>query len=295
MKTDGLSSYAENELIRYSNGICSRMKGTSEEVEDFREEMLIHLRTSVMELLHEGMPEEVAVRLALERFGEPSDVEQELARLNKLKRVFSNNMLVASITLLITGTLLTAFVPLWNEILHYRSVKSVFAEVDTHMGNKDHPITAEMEAAVAKQVNRKWDIQAANLAVIDNGEAVSRIDYVYPDSYRDETVKNNGFSYKERWFVYHPSSGTAVKIPGTDKSVSIELSSTLLSDTAFMAGLSLLFGYWLLFAIWGSLNAYHSRNGHPFWVAAFLLFNVFGYLLYRVLTSNRLQRRLRTA
>lgn len=292
---DGLSSYAENELIRYSNGICGRMKGTSAEVDDFREEMLIHLRASVMELLHEGIPEDEAVRIALERFGEPSDVEKELARLNKLRRVFSNNMLLASIILLFTGTLLTAFVPLWNEIFHYRSVKSVFAEVSTHMGTKDRPITPEMEAAVAKQVNRKWDIRAANLAVIDNGQAVSRIDYVFPDSYRDETVKNNGFSFKERWFVYHPSSGTAVKIPGTDKSVAIELSSTYLSDTVLMAGLSLLFGYWLLFAVWGSLNAYHNRKGHPLWVAVFLLFNVFGYLLYRTLTSSRLQRCLRIA
>ncbi|MCQ6559667.1 permease prefix domain 1-containing protein [Paenibacillus mendelii] len=284
---------AENDLVRYANGICIRMKGTAEEVNDFREEMLIHLRASVMELLDEGLPEEEAVRTALERFGEPAHIEQELARLNKLRRVFSKNMLVASIILLVLGSFLTAFVPLWNEIFHYQSVKTVFAEVSTHMGTKEHPITPEMEAAVAKKVNRKWDIQAVNLAVIDNGQAVSQIDYVYPASYREDTMKNNGFAFKERWFVYHPSSGTSVKIPGTNKSVAIELSSTLLSDAAFMSGISLLFGYWLLFAIWGSLNAYHNRKGNPVWVITFLLFNVFGYILY--LASNRLQHRLQTA
>ena len=69
------SHYAETELIRYADGICKKMKGKPGEINDFREEMLDHLRTSVKGMQAVGYSEESAIREALVRFGEPSYVE----------------------------------------------------------------------------------------------------------------------------------------------------------------------------------------------------------------------------
>ncbi|MFC0391364.1 permease prefix domain 1-containing protein [Paenibacillus mendelii] len=56
----------KTELIRYVDGICNKMKGKPGDINDFREEMLDHLRTSVKELQAAGYSEESAIREELD-------------------------------------------------------------------------------------------------------------------------------------------------------------------------------------------------------------------------------------
>ncbi|MGE6686157.1 hypothetical protein ACQKEV_16330, partial [Paenisporosarcina sp. NPDC076907] len=51
------------------------------------------------------------------------------------------------------------------------------------------------------------------------------------------------------------------------------------------AALILLVGvaiYWTLFSIWAIINAYHNKRLNIGWVLAFIIFNVLGYLVYKL-------------
>jgi hypothetical protein len=49
----------------------------------------------------------------------------------------------------------------------------------------------------------------------------------------------------------------------------------------------LLAGYWLMFTLWASMNAYYDRLGKAYWILVFMTLNVAGYLIYLIYRKPR--------
>ena len=94
------------------------------------------------------------------------------------------------------------------------------------------------------------------------------------------------FSFREKpifnFFLNYRADGTI-----NDKwDVMVESKSYALAGY-FLLNLSVCV-FWVLFAIWAIINAYHHRRLNTGWVLAFALLNVVGYLIY-VLVGKKVQ------
>ncbi|MDT3428455.1 hypothetical protein J2Z22_004047 [Paenibacillus forsythiae] len=151
-----------------------------------------------------------------------------------------------------------------------------------------------MREKLKKRVASSWSITAVVLRIQEDKSKAPQeypLAYHYPEKSKLDSLNNVPF--KEGFFTNTVGTGTYVPIPGTNRAVSIDFGMKLFTDATFMAGVTLLFGYWVLFAVWASMNVYYRGHGKVVWVILFLLFNVLGYGLYKTAVKmNKLQRRL---
>ncbi|WP_145321786.1 permease prefix domain 1-containing protein [Paenibacillus xylanexedens] len=82
-------------ILKYINRLCKKMNESPQEVEEFREEMINNLTSSVKYWESKGLGESEAVSKALDSFGEPQEIETELKTLYRIKKVFSGNIIIS--------------------------------------------------------------------------------------------------------------------------------------------------------------------------------------------------------
>lgn len=286
MNEHTLNSTTVKIIHKHIDRLCMKMNESPQEIEDFREEMTSNLKSGVKEWVSRGYMESDAVQKALEHFGETSEIEEELQKLYRIKKIFSGNILRAAIALLLVGVLIVGWFPIWNEILHYEVAKKAFDIVKQEMGTAEQPIREEMRNELKHTIANSISITGVVLRIQDD---ISKAPQGYPVAYHYPEVQKldrlNNISFKENLFTYVTSSGTSIAIPGTGKAVSIDLGVKMFNNVTFMIGITMLFGYWILFAVWASMNVYYRGHGKALWVVSFLLFNVLGYGIYKVVVK----------
>jgi len=106
------------ELIdKYVDGLCRKMNEPWDEIEDFREEMISNLTSSIRELMADGYSAHQAFKIAKERFGEPKDLEKELEELYRIKKIFARGLLISTTVIGALGALLILFSVVWHSWL----------------------------------------------------------------------------------------------------------------------------------------------------------------------------------
>jgi len=88
-------------IEKYIESICNDIEGSTEEINNLKDEMKSHLQQIVKELVLEGKDEEESITIALERFGEKGQVKEELSSEFKTgKKLKKRTILIASIVII---------------------------------------------------------------------------------------------------------------------------------------------------------------------------------------------------
>ncbi|MCR8656080.1 permease prefix domain 1-containing protein [Paenibacillus endoradicis] len=281
MSKPSLEANNQKLIHKYIDRLCNKMNESPQEVNEFREEMINNLMSSVKYWKSKGLGESEAVSKALNSFGEPQEIETELKTLYRIKKVFSGNILKSSIAMLFLGIIIVGWFLYWNELRHYDVADEAFEIVLQEVGTAENPISDTMIKELEQYINKSTSVSGVVLRIQeDTGIAPQDypIQYKYPENLKLD--KLNNIPNNEYIFTYIVPSGTNILIPGTNKAISIDVGIHLFNDTTFMIGIILLFGYWILFAVWASMNVYYKGHGRALLVVLFLLLNVVGYALY---------------
>jgi hypothetical protein len=281
MSKTSLEAKNQKLIHKYIDRLCNKMNESPQEVNEFREEMIMNLTSSVEYWKSKGLGESEAVSKALNSFGEPQEIETELKTLYRIKKVFSGNILKSSIAMLFFGIIILGWFLYWNEIHHYDVANEAFEIVQQEVGTAENPISDTMIKELEQYINKSKSITGVILRIQEDRVIAPQdypVQYKYPENLKLD--KLNNIPSNEYIFTYIVPSGTNIFIPDTNKAISIDVGIHLFSDTTFMIGTTLLFGYWILFAVWASMNVYYGGHGRALWVVLFLLLNAFGYALY---------------
>lgn len=271
-------------INKFVDGLCKKMNEPLEEVEDFREEMTSNLVSSVREVMADGYSAREAVNTAIKRFGEPKDMERELEKLYRIKRVFAGGLLKTAIIFGVIGAMLVAFSAIWHGPVAGREIQGIVSVVRADIGNTENPITDKMKQEIKGKVGKSASIKAVRLQVRLKGQSnVGKPDYVYPEN---ERLGPDGLFIPQKGkLMYTSVYGEGVPVPGTNQEINVEIRYNR-AENIYGFGLYVLFGYWILFAVWASLNAFYNGDGILTWVLMFAVFNVLGYYMYLSITRN---------
>lgn len=54
-------------------------------------------------------------------------------------------------------------------------------------------------------------------------------------------------------------------------------------DILKLLSIACLSAYWVLFGVWASIKFYHYKGEYTkFWIVIFFIFNIFGYVFFRI-------------
>lgn len=239
----------------------------SKEVKEFKEEMKSHLMETVKELQTGGKSEEESVRIAIERFGDERLIGHGLAEVLQVQRLFAKNILRTALAFLLVGFVIAGIVGFieFNNIQE----RDVVAQQVLNILGTEKNISAEIKKEIDSMVEPKGDIyQLEAYYIKDNPEFPFSFNPQY--NYKKEIISPiwlliayKGQAYQnDYWFV--------------------QISHQTYEGIAISVLIICIVIYWVLFAIWAIVNAYHQKRLKLLWVLAFSLFNVFGYLIFRL-------------
>lgn len=268
--------------------------GNSNEILELKSEMKIHLTQSVQELQAQNNSEEESIRLAIERFGEPGKLIKEIHELYRIRKTFAKWLLKIALLFGVFGLLWLIPFYAWNEYYSEIAIREFFQEVGqkAKAGEIKDTVPSDLKESVIHMVDHHTGgVKAVGIKFkrIDQTDQDIRYELIYPPSAPlDHYGLLNGKKIFEGIFTYDMSKGLGARIQQSDREINVDVIQWRFSPTYFLIGISLLFGYWILFATWASMNVYYNRNGNLKWVLLFVLLNALGYWMY--LERNKLLR-----
>ncbi|WP_026575613.1 permease prefix domain 1-containing protein [Bacillus sp. UNC438CL73TsuS30] len=255
--------------------------GNQKEIKELKAEMKSHLLEAVHELKLEGMAEQEAIDIAIERFGGEKEIRSIVAQLFQAQKTFAKWVLFCSIVFLLLSLSIFGFVWQYEE-QHSHELSVIATQIADELKGKDE-VSQEMKKEIARLVESTDFISQVSIYNSKNIRSEGR-DWV---QFNTELMKPD---YKYQRIVWTPEWLAADLFPygNGDEQWYVEMQHRSFDS---LAGYVLLGGvaiYWTLFTIWATINAYHHRRLNIGWIIAFALFNVIGYLAYFLL-GNRVQ------
>ncbi|MFD1178414.1 permease prefix domain 1-containing protein [Paenibacillus puldeungensis] len=302
MSRVSLTSETNQKIEVYIGQLCHGMVGTSNEINEFRDEMTSNLLSSVEELVGQGETEEQAVRIAIDRFGELRSVKEELKQIYKIRHSFSVGILTMALTLLVLAVLsFGVFIGIWDEWLCDKYAKDAYHLVKKEIAvSTNETVSKNLDNKIAKWVKGHWGVNGVAVVAYDGAESKvqipSKVMYavdkdteqylmhwanLVPD---DSTF--TGISKKSTFFMWeyvnsyghHPNSGD---YDPKEYPFIVHIAMNYFNYTFFYSfGYCTLAGYWLMFALWASMNVYYDGRGKVHWIIIFAALNIVGYLFY---------------
>jgi cytochrome c-type biogenesis protein CcmH/NrfF len=262
------------QIESYVDEVYHSVGGNKKEIEELKAEMKSHLIEAVHELKAEGMNEQEAIDIAIERFGGEQEMRSIVGQLFKAQKTFAKWVLYLAIAVLLFTV--TAFAFVWSIEEKNSNENSIVATQILDILHIRNNITEEMKMKInslIKGSDQISKVEIYNVSIVDNNNLV--FDYVRdakPD-YRYEKKVWNPKWLQADFFPYGNGDG---------KQWYVEM------ETRHMGGLTaiILFSgiaiYATLFTIWAIINAFRHRRLNIGWIFVFALFNVLGYLIYYI-------------
>ncbi|TCP52827.1 hypothetical protein EV586_10770 [Tumebacillus sp. BK434] len=274
-----LSPNALQRIGRQVEAMCRQLDEPEAVISEFREEMTGHLIMSVEDLLGAGLPEEDALAKALERFGEPQRVTEELESLYRIRKTYARWLFKTALVFGLLGMLVIGSFFAWNEGLHNIVVKRLNHELfaDAAAGKIGAEITPELQASLQAAVDDHLSLRSASAVIRDMKEWVPYT-FTYPAQLPIDASGN--VQRVDGLLFYTLYTGAMIPVGDQGKALSVTLQQWLFSSGYFMLGAVFLFAYWVLFGAWGILNVYSRRPITVFWALMIILFNALGYYAY---------------
>ncbi|KEO80817.1 permease prefix domain 1-containing protein [Tumebacillus flagellatus] len=235
----------------------------SKEAAELKAEMRGHLQQAVEELMAEGLSEEESVQVALERFGDQKQLVSEMEGVLKVQRVFAKNLLRTALAFLVVGFAVLAAMSWMQSDLERNWYSQTMSWVD------------DERTVLPVQNQQKLTEMVLDSALLHGIE----IDSVDPSTYEPA---HKFYSYEKTdsgpiiWPIL-PGFGGKSYVYGPWM-LTFHYRDLIGTGAAVFVFCAIV--YWVLFAVWGTVNAYHRGRFHWAWVFVFALFNVLGYLLY---------------
>lgn len=305
-----LTPETNQKIDAYVSQLCHGMVGAQDEIDDFREEMTSHLLNSVEELVGQGEPEEHAVQAAIDRFGELRAIKEELRHFYKIRHSFSVGILTMALTFL-TLTVLSfgVFIGIWDEWVSDKYTRDAYQLVKKEVAvSTNETVSQNLGDKITKWVNGHWGVNG--VAIVANEFAKAKVpskviyavdkdteqhllhmtNLIPHDNTSNGSYKNSSFIMQEyvNSYGYHPNTPD---YDPKDYPFLIYVAMDYFNYTFFYAfGCCALAGYWLMFALWASMNVYYDGRGKVYWILLFAVLNFAGYLLYLQDKKKRLSR-----
>lgn len=269
------------QIDAFVDSIYHGVGGNQKDIKELKAEMKSHLLEAVHELKLEGMAEQEAIDIAIERFGGEKEIRSILAQLFQAQKTFAKWVLYCSIVFLLLSLSIFGFVWQYEE-QHSHELSVIATQIADELMGKDE-VSQEMKKEIARLVDSTDFISEVSIYNSKNIRSEGK-DWV---QFNTELMKPD---YKYQRIVWTPEWLAADLFPygNGDEQWYVEMQHRSFDS---LAGYVLLGGvaiYWTLFTIWATINAYHHRRLNIGWIVAFALFNVIGYLVY-FLFGNRLQ------
>lgn len=261
------------QIESYVDEVYHDVGGNKKEIEELKAEMKNHLIEAVHELKLEGISEQEAIAIAIERFGGKQEIRSIVGQLFKAQKVFAKWVLYLAIAVLIFTV--TAFGFIWSIEEKNAQENSIIATQISDVLGDSNTITEEMEIKInslIKGSDHVSKVEIYNVSNMANNNIV--FDYV-----RDAKPEHR---YEQK--VWNPEWLQADFFPygNGDKRWYVEMETRHISDwmgIILYPGIAI---YLTLFTIWATVNAFHHRRLNIGWILAFAVFNVLGYLIYYI-------------
>ncbi|MGP4079412.1 permease prefix domain 1-containing protein [Pseudalkalibacillus sp. R45] len=267
----------------FVESVYQNIGGNNKEIQELKDEMRNHLMESVHELKLEGNSEQKAIDIAIERFGEETELRSIVGQLFEVQKLFAKRILYLAIgSLLLT---LSVFLFHWQNAesnAHELSIiaTDIFDELENTAAIPSE-LSKEIEQLVLKtnhivevSIYDSNKIRREGINFVSYNTDVAEAEYQYERTlWAPKWLGVDFFPYgngNEQWYVEmrHRSFGTLFTI-------------------ILFVGIAI---YWTLFTIWATVNAYHQKRLNILWVIAFGLLNVLGFIIYHFSTNKNQQR-----
>jgi len=262
------------QIESYVDEVYHNVGGNKKEIEELKAEMKSHLIEAVHELKAEGMNEQVAIDIAIQRFGGDQEIRSIVGQLFKAQKTFVKWVLFLAIAVLLFTV--TAFGFAWsNEEKNSNENSIVATEIFEVLGDRNN-LTEEMKIKInslIKGTDQISKVEIYNVSNVTNNNLV--FDYVRdakPD-YRYEQKVWNPKWLQANFFPYGNGDGKQWYVEMETRHIGSLMAIILFSGIAIYA---------TLFTIWAIINAFHHRRLNIGWIFVFAFFNVIGYLIYYI-------------
>jgi hypothetical protein len=264
------------QIESFIDSVYQNVGGNEREIQELKSEMRNHLLEAVHELKSDGKSEQEAIDIAIERFGGENEMRAVVGQLFKAQKVFAKRTLYLAVGFLIVALSIFSF--LWqNAEDNGQKLSLITTKISDVLENKE-VITPEMKKEIERRVESTNHISEVS---IYNSKYI-RTEGKNFVSYNTE-LKNPDYRYKRKlWVPEWLGVDGFFPYGNGDEQWYVEMKfrsfDTLLTVVLFV-GIAV---YWTLFSIWAITYAYHHRRLNIGWIIVFALFNVLGYLVYRL-------------
>jgi hypothetical protein len=271
-------------IEKYVSNLAIGIQASSNEIKDFKNEMKANLLSSVGDLLSRGYEEINAVELAIQRFGEVDSIKTEIKEVYKTKYLYAKKLLNITIIVGILGVLLSFGGVIWKNYSVDRPINDIYSIIEKNMGDVSNPITDNMKSNLKDKVDKSFSIDYVTLQIFDksnkyiNTDKNQKYDYNYAPRMTIDEFGNSRPKILSR-FVAYAQNSKEIEIKGSNKGIIVSTETRDIGLIIFQIVPILLLIYWVLFAIWASINSVNNKRS-IIWIFAFILLNVVGYLIY---------------
>ncbi|NRD76607.1 PLDc_N domain-containing protein [Bacillus sp. BRMEA1] len=248
------------QIDMYVDSVYQNIGGNRQEIQELKAEMKGHLLEAVYELKAEGMTEQEAIDIAIERFGGEKEMRSIVGQLFHAQKTFAKWILITAMAFLIIGGTL-----LGSAIIKERKMVSV-----------ENSTFNQISQMIENQESISPSIQEEIKSLVRNKDNITSIKIYNLRNTKEEVLEYKNQKLNPKWLYsnYHNESSS-------DK-WEMDMGIKRFNDFIFMSLLSGIAIYWTLFTIWAIINAYHHKRLKIGWIMVFAFFNILGYLIYYI-------------
>ncbi|GAA0504556.1 hypothetical protein GCM10008986_35140 [Salinibacillus aidingensis] len=197
-------------INQYIDSVYRDFDGSEGEIKDLKEEMRSHLLEIVEELKVEGKSEKEAVKMAIDRFGDQTQLSNGLMEFFKSQRLFAKKLLRFSIGVFIIGIIALSWAAITTPDAS-KERKELSESVAKHI-NEDSELSAKEKVQIQNQISSfNGESEIIHLSVYYSEEGMEEVfpvnvqdaEYTYlgMEPANSEDVITRGYKLNDKWFV----------------------------------------------------------------------------------------------
>ncbi|WP_160037088.1 permease prefix domain 1-containing protein [Paenibacillus sp. An7] len=195
------------QIDSYVNAVYQNVGGNKKEIQELKEEMRIHLIETANELIKEGLPEEEAIKMAIQRFGDEKSISSGLTELFKYQKKFTTNLFrVAVVSVILAAISFFSIIQL--EEGYQSSLKNMTQGILNVVNNEELISTTEIKIIEehTAEFQEKYDtLSYLGVFYDDNQDAdlhePNEAQYIYPENATFSKDKINYGVGSNNWYV----------------------------------------------------------------------------------------------
>lgn len=263
------------QIEAFVDSVYQSIGGNQKEIHELKAEMKNHLLEAVHELKTEGKSEQEAIEIAIDRFGGEKELRSIVGQLFRVQKTFAKWVLYLAITFLVISVIAVGFLRAAEEENANENSK-VATNIFNIIENKT-TISEDMEKEIAGLIKATDQISNVKIFNVKNVEDVFQYVEKAKPVYQYEREVWAPAWLQADFFPYGNGDGKQWYVEMGTRYIGSLMTKILYSGIAI---------YWTLFSIWATINAYHHKRLNVGWIIAFALFNVLGYLVYRLVEKK---------